>query len=96
MYSRRINGFDADQQAEGLALAANVAIALVAAQEVEHLNSALISRTVIGQAQGILMERFGIDAARVFGLLRRVSQQRNIKLQQIAAELIQTRKTPGA
>jgi transcriptional regulator with GAF, ATPase, and Fis domain len=96
MYSRRLNGFDANQQAEGLALAAHVAIALVAAQQIEQLNNAVSARTVIGQAQGILMERFDIDADRAFNVLRRVSQHQNLRLYRVAADLVDTRKTPGA
>ena len=79
---------------EGLALGAHVAVALVAAQQVEGLNTALHNRTVIGQAEGILMERFGIDADRAFQLLRRVSSHSNTKLQRVAAELVETRRMP--
>jgi AmiR/NasT family two-component response regulator len=50
---------------------------------------------VIGQAEGILMERFGIDAEQAFNVLRRVSQDRNVKLSLIAEELVRTRRTPG-
>ncbi len=96
LYSRRVNGFDASQQAEALALAAHVAIALTAAREIEHLHDSVASRTVIGQAQGILMERFDIDSGRAFDVLRRVSQDKNVRLHKVAAELIATRKTPGA
>jgi transcriptional regulator with GAF, ATPase, and Fis domain len=96
MYSRRLDGFDANQQAEGLALAAHVAIALVAAQEIEQLNNAVSARTVIGQAQGILMERFDIDADRAFSVLRRVSQHQNVRLHRVAADVVETRRIPGA
>jgi AmiR/NasT family two-component response regulator len=61
---------------------------------VEGLNTALVSRTVIGQAEGILMERFNIDADRAFRVLKRVSSQSNTKLQRVAAELVETRRLP--
>jgi GAF domain-containing protein len=96
LYSRRPEGFDASEQAEALALAAHVAIALTAAREIKHLHDSVASRTVIGQAQGILMERFDIDAARAFAVLRRVSQHQNVRLHNVAAQLVETRKTPGA
>lgn len=95
MYSSKTDGFDDSDQAEALALSAHVAIALAAAQEIQQLNTSVTSRTVIGQAQGIMMERFDINADRAFAAMRRVSNNRNVKLQQVAAELVETRKTPG-
>jgi AmiR/NasT family two-component response regulator len=50
---------------------------------------------VIGQAEGILMERFKISADQAFAVLRRVSQDRNLKLNKVAEEVVSTRKTPG-
>ena len=95
MYSWSPDAFSlSGDRDEGLALGAHVAVALVAAQQVEGLNTALHNRTVIGQAEGILMERFGIDADRAFQLLRRVSSHSNTKLQRVAAELVETRRMP--
>ena len=48
--------------------------------EVAGLRKALVSRTVIGQATGILMERFDMPADRAFSVLSRMSQQKNVKL----------------
>ena len=59
-----------------------------------HLELAIANRTVIGQAEGILMERFGIPADQAFAVLRRVSQHRNVKLNRVAEELVRTRETP--
>lgn len=53
----------------------------------ENLEGALLSRTVIGQAQGILMERDGITADQAFSVLRRASQQLNVKLRDVAQAL---------
>lgn len=80
---------------EGLALGAHIAVALAAAQQVEGLNAALTSRTVIGQAEGILMERFDIGADQAFQVLKRVSSHSNTKLQRVAAELVETRRLPS-
>jgi transcriptional regulator with GAF, ATPase, and Fis domain len=95
LYSRRAGAFTEDDAIEGLALAAHVSVALVSATEIEGLNAAAVNRTVIGQAQGILMERYDIDSERAFSLLRRVSQDSNQRLRWIAAELVRTRKVPG-
>jgi transcriptional regulator with GAF, ATPase, and Fis domain len=95
MYSQSANVFDeVSDRAEAQALAAHIAVALAAAQEIEHLTTALSSRTIIGQAEGILMERFGIDGDRAFEVLRRVSSHTNTKLHQVACELVDTRKVP--
>jgi GAF domain-containing protein len=54
----------------------------------EHLREALESRDVIGQAKGILMARRGCTPDAAFEALRKVSQHRNIKLRQIAEQVV--------
>jgi GAF domain-containing protein len=95
LYSLRTDAFDDDDIHNGAALAAHVAVALAEAQNVTHLETAINVRTVIGRAEGILMERFDLSPAQAFAVLRRVSQGRNIKLNRVADELVRTRKTPG-
>lgn len=41
------------------------------------------------------MERFDLDADRAFTVLRRYSQDSNVKLRDVAQQLIDTRKLPG-
>lgn len=94
LYSRKPEAFDTDDIYNGQALAAHVAVALAASQNAEHLELAISNRTVIGRAEGILMERFDIPADQAFAVLRRVSQHRNMKLNRVAEELVRTRKTP--
>ncbi len=95
LYSDTVNGFDEDDITAGTFLAALVAVALADSQNEDNLQIAGLSRTIIGQAQGILMERFTLDAADAFAVLRRVSQQTNTKLNRVAVDLIATRRTPG-
>jgi GAF domain-containing protein len=57
-------------------------------QLIEHLQSALQTRTVIGQAQGILMHRYGIGSEVAFDVLKRGSQDRNVKLRNLSLELV--------
>jgi len=52
------------------------------------LSTALANRDIIGQAKGIVMERFHLDATRAFALLARLSQTENIKLRDIATKLV--------
>lgn len=71
--------------------AAHAAVALATAHQTEHLMKAIDARHLIGQAQGILMQRFDIDANRAFDVLRRYSSDRNVKLRDIAQEVIENR-----
>ncbi|HET7329086.1 MAG TPA: ANTAR domain-containing protein [Nocardioidaceae bacterium] len=56
----------------------------------EQLKTAVASRALIGQAQGVLMERFGLTREQAFAVLRRCSQDTNTKLRTIAEELVGT------
>ena len=95
LYSVGAGAFDADDQDTATYLAAHVAVAVAQTQHADDLRIGALNRTIIGQAQGILMERFALDAGQAFDLLRRVSQDNNRKLLRIADELVHTRKTPG-
>ena len=55
---------------------------------IEHLQSALQTRTVIGQAQGILMHRYDISSDVAFDVLKRGSQDMNLKLRNLSLELV--------
>ena len=79
----------------GSVLAAHAAAALIASRHSEELSSALASRDRIGQAKGIIMERFGVDDTGAFDMLRRLSQESNTKLVDIAQRVIDTRG-PGS
>jgi len=72
----------------GLAFAAHAAIAVSAAIEIEGLREAADARTVIGQAQGVLIERHSISPQHAFTVLARVSAKRELKLRQVAEELV--------
>jgi AmiR/NasT family two-component response regulator len=65
-----------------------------AEEEIKQLHQAVESRSVIGQAQGILMERLEVDACQAFEYLRRVSSQNNSKVIDIATEIAETRELP--
>ena len=66
LYSERPRFFDDDDEALPHLLARHAAIALARAEQELNLNVALDARKLIGQAQGILMERFGLDERRAF------------------------------
>ena len=63
--------------------------------EIDHLRAALGRRLVIGQAQGMLMERLGIDSDQAIDYLKRMSSHRNQKVFVIAEDIVRTRELPG-
>jgi GAF domain-containing protein len=64
-------------------------------EDVTNLRTAMRSRAVIGQAMGILMERHKFTADQAFRALSRVSQNTNIKLRDVAEELVTTGALPA-
>ncbi len=84
------NVFDANSEAIGSVLAAHAAAAILASRRGEQLESALTSRDLIGQAKGIIMERYKVDAVRAFNMLRELSQTSNTKLVDIAQRVVET------
>jgi GAF domain-containing protein len=87
--------FDTDEVAFAHLFGRHAAVALMAAQQEQTLSEAVDARTLIGQAQGILMERFGLGPDKAFGVLRRYSQDYNIKLRKVAEDLVSSGRLPG-
>ncbi|WP_438860696.1 ANTAR domain-containing response regulator [Amycolatopsis solani] len=94
VYSHR-DGITEDDRHRALLLATHGSLALARSQAAEvaelrdaHLHRAIESRDVIGQAKGILMARQGLTAERAFEVLRRTSQDLNVKLADIATTLV--------
>jgi GAF domain-containing protein len=94
VYAERPGNFTEDDQAVAQVLARHAAIALSNVEEQSGLLRALDSRKLIGMAEGILMERFDLDDDHAFGVLRRYSQTRNIKLRDVAQIIVDTRTLP--
>lgn len=88
LYSTKSDEVDESAVDVARLLAAHAAIMLGHAQQEHHLNQALATRKLIGQAVGILMERFEIDEDRAFQFLVRASSTSNIKLRTVAEELV--------
>jgi GAF domain-containing protein len=68
--------------------AVHAGIALTTAQHREQMNDALTSRKVIGQAIGLVMERYQLDDQRAFEFLVRISQSSNVKIRDVAQEMV--------
>jgi GAF domain-containing protein len=94
LFGFKPNLWDSEAETIGMVLAAHAAAAVLASREGEQLQSALSTRDRIGQAKGIIMERFGIDDVRAFAMLRQLSQDTNTKLIDVAQRVIDTRGNP--
>jgi GAF domain-containing protein len=94
LYDSRPDHFSVADVEVAHLLARHAAIALDRASDSENFSRALDSRKLIGQAQGILMERFDLDDTHAFEVLRRYSQDSNIKLREVAQIVVETRRLP--
>jgi len=101
LYARYPHAFGVIDRGRGALLAAMAGMAFSSAQTHEdeerraaNWHAALATREVIGQAQGILMERERISSDQAFDILRRASQHLNLKLRDIAQHLVDTGERP--
>jgi GAF domain-containing protein len=101
LYARYPRAFGVIDRGRGLLLAALAGLAFTAARAHEEeerkstqLHAALATREMIGQAQGILMERERISPDQAFDILRRASQHLNLKLRVVAQSLVDTGERP--
>jgi GAF domain-containing protein len=102
-YSSRPRAFSSEDRSLAEEVASWVALAVARAdtaarttEELAHLRTAMTSRAVIEQAKGRLIERFALTEDAAFTLLSRVSQATNIKLRDVAGELVRTGVLPEA
>lgn len=87
-YAERALAFDDDSMKAGATSANHAALAWEIVQRERQFRTALASRDIIGQAKGILMERFSIDAVAAFDLLKRLSQESNTAVTVLAERLV--------
>lgn len=101
LYGNFPQAFGAIDRAKGQILSALADVALASARvhedeqrRSENLQAATVTREVIGQAQGILIERERITPHQAFDILRRASQHLNLKLRDVAQALVETGERP--
>ncbi|MCX7523156.1 ANTAR domain-containing protein [Microbacterium sp. STN6] len=94
VYSGRRDAFAASAREALTVLSKHAAIALAAAALHDDLNQAIDAHTVVGQAQGVLMATYALTPERAFEVLRRYSQDRNVKLRALAERVVETRRLP--
>jgi AmiR/NasT family two-component response regulator len=95
VYAEKPNSFGAESREIGLIFAAHSSVAWNSARRDEQFKQALASRDIIGQAKGMIMERYSVDAVQAFALLRKLSQDSNVPLIEIATDLTRKATSPG-
>lgn len=88
LFSHEPRSLDEAGKTMGALLATMATVAMMTAVREEQFETALASRDVIGQAKGILMNHYRVDADRAFEMLRSLSQHDNIPLRTIALQII--------
>jgi hypothetical protein len=68
--------------------AAHASMMLGYTRHMDQMETALGGRKVIGQALGIVMERYSLDEDLAFQFLARTSRESNVKLRAIAADIV--------
>jgi GAF domain-containing protein len=89
VYAEQAHAFGPEAREIGLVFATHTSVAWNAARRDEQYKRALASRDIIGQAKGMIMERYGVDAVQSFEVLRKLSQDSNVPLMQVARELVE-------
>ena len=96
LYAQKVDAFGHEDLLDGLILATHAAVALAATLQENHLHTAMETRRMIGEAIGIVRERFGLTSDQAFDALRRVSSQRNVKVNQLARQIVETGTWPDS
>ena len=92
LYARESGSF-ADLGALGALFQHQSAVAIAYARQIENLQEAVRTRGMIGQAVGIVMERYQLTDDRAFAFLTRLSQHGNVKLRTLAEQIVSTSDT---
>ncbi|MBQ0851533.1 GAF and ANTAR domain-containing protein [Streptomyces sp. NPDC057621] len=95
VYSNTPGAFGENARRAGWILASHAAVAFSAARTHQQLSHAMETRHEIGEAMGILMERYGLTEDSAFKVLKKTSQDRNVKLREIARQICRTGEKPG-
>ncbi len=95
LYAGQAGAFDEDDVAVAHIFARHAAVALASARNLHNLWEAVDARKAVGQAQGILMERYRLTPDQAMAVLLRYSQDGNLKLRVVAEQLIETTQLPA-
>jgi hypothetical protein len=93
-YAEPVNAFDDGSVNLGLIFATHTSLVWNMMRRDQQFRSAIVSRDIIGQAKGRLMERFDVDADAAFEMLKRMSQESNTPITQLAQRIVTGGRTP--
>jgi GAF domain-containing protein len=88
LYSTERETIDPDALHAAELFATHAALALGRARRESQLNDAIETRTLLGKAIGLVMERYQINDERAFQFIVRASSTGNIKAREVAAEIV--------
>jgi transcriptional regulator with GAF, ATPase, and Fis domain len=94
LFGSQPTAFGMESDAIGAMLASHAAIALINEEQQRRFKAALATRDVIGQAKGMIMGRFGVDASRAFAMLTAISQQTNTPVRDLAGQIVDSLRKP--
>lgn len=89
LYADRVDAFSDRDLEVASAMAASTALAAAATVKITQLETALDTRSMIGQAMGLLMAAYRLDDRRAFDALATISKNSNVKLAEVARRLIE-------
>lgn len=93
VYAEEPDAFGDESRTLGLIFAAHTSVAWNSARRDAQFQRALTSRDLIGQAKGMIMERYRVNAVQAFELLRKLSQDSNTPLIKVATDLVADAQT---
>ena len=88
VYSDAPAAFDGAAVTAAITVATVIGLAIHARERERQFGNALQSRDLLGQAKGILIERYSLDSKQAFGMLARISQDTNTKVVTLAERVI--------
>ncbi len=94
LYGSRPREVDDRTRAVAALVATHASIAIASSRKADNLAVGMAGRDLIGQAKGILMERYRITADAAFELLRTASMATQLKVQVVAGRLVDTGELP--
>lgn len=88
-WAGRPGAFDADGHHDVVDVVRLGSLMIAQLERVENLSTALRSRSLIAQAQGLFMERFSIGSEEAMAYLRRLSQDQQVKIRDLARTVVE-------